>query len=213
MGGSRAAIVLSQDKAVPQLSPNSSSSRDKPCGNALRGCGRFAARRWPVVAVLLSLVASAAGPSLGFGLNLSRSAPRGLYQTVAAAPARGTLVVACLPPAVAAFGRARGYLGAGDCPGQTQPVLKRVGAVAGDVIALGRDIVTVDGVRVLAQPIEAVDSAARPLPHVRFGSYRVGDGDLWLFGLSSSQSWDSRYFGPVGATAVRGVVRPVLTLG
>jgi conjugative transfer signal peptidase TraF len=117
-----------------------------------------------------------------------------------------------LPTAIAAFGRARGYLGAGDCHASTQPVLKRVGAVAGDVIALGRDGVTVNGVGALARPIEAADSAARSLTHIGFGSYRVGDGDVWLFGHSSFHSWDSRYFGPVRLTAVRSVVRPVLTL-
>jgi len=37
-------IVLSQDKAVPQLSRNSPNSRHEVCGNALRRCGRSAER-------------------------------------------------------------------------------------------------------------------------------------------------------------------------
>jgi conjugative transfer signal peptidase TraF len=145
-------------------------------------------------------------------LNVSRSAPRRICRIVADTPTRGMLVVACVPPGGAAFGLARGDLGAGGCPASAQPVLKRVGAVAADVIALGRDLVTVNGVRTLAEPIETVDSAAWGLPHVEVGSDRVGDADVWLFGHSSCHSWDSRYFGPVRLTVVRGVVRPVLTL-
>jgi len=122
-------------------------------------------------------------------------------------------VVACLPTAIAAFGRARGYLEVDDCPGRTQPILKRVGAVAGDLIALDSDVVTINGFRLLAQPIEAVDSAARLLPHVEFGSYHVAPGDVWLFGSSSPRSRDGRYFGPVGVSAVRGVVEPVIGMG
>jgi conjugative transfer signal peptidase TraF len=121
-------------------------------------------------------------------------------------------VVACLPTAVGAFGRARGYLRPGDCPGGAQPVLKRIGAVAGDRVELDGDGVMVSGVRLLARPIEVLDSAGRPLPHAAFGSRVAAPGEVWLFGPSPGRSWDSRYFGPVPATSVRGVVRPVLTV-
>jgi hypothetical protein len=39
--------------------------------------------------------------------------------------------------------RARGYLGPGPCPGGVQPVLKRVIAVAGDVLEGGPEALTV----------------------------------------------------------------------
>src|SRR5712692_9701778 len=86
-------------------------------------------------------------------------------------PTRGTLVGVCLPAAVAAFGRACGYLGADDCPGGTQPVLKTVGGLAGNV-ELGCDRVKVNGTPLLTRPTEKLDSPARSLPHVAFGSYR-----------------------------------------
>ena len=187
------------------------SPRDKVCGNAFRSCGRFAARRWPLLVVAISLLASAGWASLGFGLNLSPSAPRGLYRRVSDPLTRGVFVVACLPSTVGAFGRARGYLGLGDCPGRAQPVLKRVGAVAGDVVVLERDVISVNGAPVVAQRIARLDSLGRPVPHVPFGSYPVGQGHVWLFGRASSRSWDSRYFGPVDVDGVRGVVRPVIT--
>ena len=162
---------------------------------------------------LISVTGAAIGICVGVGLNVSRSAPRGIYRAVAEAPTRGALVVACLPGAVAGFGRERGYLGPGECAGRPQPVLKRVGAVTGDrVELLGGATVTVNGVRLLTRPIESLDSAARPLPHVAFGSYVVADGKLWLFGSPGARSWNSRYFGPVPVASVRRVARPVLTV-
>jgi type IV secretory pathway protease TraF len=65
-------------------------------------------------------LAAAAGATVaaraGVGLNLSASAPRGLYLMVVGDPTSDALVVACLPADVAAFGLVRGYLGAGTCP-------------------------------------------------------------------------------------------------
>ena len=46
----------------------------------------------------------------GLRLNLTGSLPIGLYRVSRAAPVREAIVLACLPPAVAAFARTRGYL-------------------------------------------------------------------------------------------------------
>ena len=181
-------------------------------GGDCAGPRRVARQLWPLVIGLTSIAGAAAGLRLGVGLNVSRSAPRGIYRTVADAPARGELVVACLPPALGAFGRTRGYLRPGGCPGGAQPVLKRIGAVAGDRVELDGDGVTVSGIRLLARPIEAFDSAGRQLPHAAFGSRVAVPGEVWLFGPSPDRSWDSRYFGPVPATSLRWVVRPLLTV-
>jgi len=70
---------------------------------------------------LISVAGAAIGLRLGVGLNVSRSAPRGIYRTVGEAPLAEPLVVACPPGAVTRLGRERGYLGRGDCPGRTQP--------------------------------------------------------------------------------------------
>jgi conjugative transfer signal peptidase TraF len=163
------------------------------------------------------ILAVAAGVSLaaraGVGLNLSASAPRGLYRTVAGAPTHGALVVICLPPDVAVFGLARGYLGAGTCPGGAQPALKRVAAVAGDTVDLDGAGAIVNGVRLLGQPISDRDGSGRPLPHLPFGRHVVNASDVWLAGQSHARSWDSRYFGPVPVTGLRGIARPVFMLG
>lgn len=175
-------------------------------------CERVRQRRCFLIVLAVTTV-GLLSPLLGVGLNTSASVPRGLYRTVPETVVRGALVVACLPTAVAVFGRARGYLSPGACPGGAQPVLKSVGAVAGDVIDVAADRVTINGVFLFARPLLRQDAIARPLPHAPLGSYRVANDEVWLFGLSHGHSWDSRYFGPVPLTAVRSVVRAVLTLG
>src|SRR5207244_9169575 len=74
-------IVLSQDKAVPQLSRNSPNSRHEVCGNALRRCGRSAGRRGPVLAVVFSVLRSAAGARQSFGSEPARGVPQALWES------------------------------------------------------------------------------------------------------------------------------------
>lgn len=212
MGRVGTQAVISQDKVTFNLVRNGLLFQANPCNSRLRGSYWFPRQRWPLLVVLIGTLVAAGGPGLGIGLNPSRSAPRGFYRIVANAPTRGALVVACLPGAVAAFGQAQGYLGTGDCAGGTQPVLKTAGALGGDVVELRHDGVMVNGIPLLARRIETRDSAGRPLSHIDFGAYRVGAEEIWLFGLSHQQSWDSRYFGPVPLAGVRSVVRPLLTM-
>jgi len=54
------------------------------------------------------------------------------------------------------------------------------------------------------------DSAGRPLVHFPFGHFRVPPGELWLFAPYHPRSYDSRYFGPVAAAAVRGWLIPAI---
>lgn len=148
----------------------------------------------------------------GFGLNLSGSAPRGVYRLVAGAPTRDALVVACLPPDVGAFGLARGHLGAGTCPGGAQPVLKRVVAVADDVIDLDEAGTAVSGRRVTHRPLGDRDRAGRPVPAVQVGRHLVPLGNVWLAGEARARSRDSRSFGAVPVAGVLGLARPLITI-
>ncbi|MCI0371946.1 MAG: conjugative transfer signal peptidase TraF [candidate division NC10 bacterium] len=148
----------------------------------------------------------------GLRLNTSRSEPRGLYRMLATAPSRGAFVAVCLPPDVARFGRARSYLGPGDCPGGVQAAIKRVVAIPGDIVDVGPA-----GIRVNDRPLpdsatSAVDSAGRPLPHVPWGRHVAPREQVWLLGTGDPRSWDSRYFGPVSLAHVRATVAPVLTV-
>src|SRR5436853_3892322 len=145
-------------------------------------------------------------------LNISPSAPLGLDRMVDQPAVRGVLVVACVPPAAARPARERGYLGEGSCPGGTQPVLKRIGAVPADLVDIEFDGVAVNGARLPDSAPAVSDSRGRPLPHAPWGRTVVAPVEVWLIGVETTRSWDSRYFGPVPLGYVH-AVRPVLTFG
>ena len=85
--------------------------------------------------------------ALGLHVNLSASASRGAVPDGCwTADARG-VGGGLWEPAEAALTLARGYLGAGSCTGGVQPVLKPVIALAGDVVEIDQDAVTVSGQR------------------------------------------------------------------
>src|SRR6266542_7167284 len=99
-------------------------SREARLLGVLRGRGAVGARArwlrvrrrppgWAAVSVALGGAILAAVLGLGLDVNLSSSAPRGVYRAVAGTPARGAWVAACVSREAAALGRARGYLGAG----------------------------------------------------------------------------------------------------
>src|SRR4051812_18202118 len=75
----------------------------------------------------------------GLTLNTTPSYPRGLWRQAAVAEPpviRGRMALACPPPAPA-FEEAvrRGYMGGpGSCPNGYRPIMKRIMAVAGDVV-------------------------------------------------------------------------------
>ena len=139
------------------------------------------------------------------------SAPAGIYRMAAGPAGRGALVATCLPAAIARAGLARGYLREGDCPAGAEPVAKVISAVTGDVVEVEPGWVAVNGVKFTNSRTAERDSAGRPLDHVTWGSCRVGAGETWLFGFNDARSWDARYFGPVPAASIRGVLKPVLT--
>jgi conjugative transfer signal peptidase TraF len=161
----------------------------------------------PAVGVILALILA-----LGLHVNLSESAPRGLYRTVAGEPTRGAWVVACVSLQSAELAHARGYLGPGPCAGGVQPVLKRVVAIAGDVVEIGPEAVTVNGQRLPDSSTAASDSLGRDLQHVAWGRHVVGLDELWLVSTRVPNSWDSRYLGPISTSQVWSVARPVWTI-
>jgi conjugative transfer signal peptidase TraF len=174
-----------------------------------RGCCRTCERA--LVGVLLAGALAAAVLGFGLHVNLSPSAARGLYRTIAGTPTRGAWVAACVSPEAAALGRARGYLGAGSCVGGVQPVIKPVVALAGDVVELGPEAVVVNGQRLPGSSSAKVDSLGLSLSHAVWGRHVVGADEFWLVSTHVPNSWDSRYLGPFSRSQVRAVAWPVWT--
>lgn len=162
--------------------------------------------------VLLGLAAVVGGVrAMGLRIQHTASLPVGLYRMVDGSPDRGAIGLWCLPLATALIGRERGYLAAGACDGGAEPVGKRVLGVAGDTIQYGARGVLLNG-RAIAntQPLDQ-DSRGRPLVRLRFGTYVLSPGEVWLWSPGSPASWDSRYFGPISATRLQALVVPVWT--
>ena len=161
-----------------------------------------------VLAALVSL-----GALLGLRLNLTESLPRGVYRTVGEAPRRGSIVVVCPPLDAAELARERGYLGPGSCPGGVRGLGKIVLAIGGDVVAHRKEGIAVNWKPIVNSGTLARDSRRRVLPHHPWGDYVLKAHELWLFSPYRPNSYDSRYFGPVDASDVVSVLRPVWTWG
>ena len=160
-------------------------------------------------AFALSALAGAGGARI----NTTSSYPPGLYW-ITGAPARpGALVIACPPPvATVAAGLRRGYLGAGFCPGGYGYVIKKMLAMPGDRVAVTGQGVRVNGALVPNSAPRQADTEGRPLPG-RETAYTLGPAQVLLLSDYSPGSFDGRYFGPVAQSAIKGVLRPVFTVG
>lgn len=111
-----------------------------------------------------------------------------------------SIVLVPLPTTAAALAAQRGYL-----PTRI-PLLKRVGAVAPQHVCIVAGHVRIDGVPVAA--VLPADRIGRPLPSLQL-CRRLEPGELFLLSVTNPASFDSRYFGPVSASAVIGVAHPV----
>lgn len=134
--------------------------------------------------------------------NRTASEPEGLYLRRAGPIAVGALVAFPAPSAAYPYADAHmGYL-------RRVPVLKSVAAVSGDQVCTSGDRLSING-RVLA-PILRRDGRGMDLPRWQ-GCRRLRDGEVFVFSDRISNSFDSRYFGPVDRAAIVGVFRPLAT--
>ncbi|ENL7815079.1 TPA: S26 family signal peptidase [Pseudomonas aeruginosa] len=112
----------------------------------------------------------------------------------------GSIVLTALPTDAAALAAQRGYLPA------RVPLLKRVGAVAPQEVCITGGIVRIDGVP--SATVLPADRWGRLLPSWQ-QCRRLEAGELFLLSVTNPASFDSRYFGPVSASAVIGIAHPV----
>jgi conjugative transfer signal peptidase TraF len=140
-------------------------------------------------------------PALRIAYNASDSAPRGWYVVVHPKQLRvGDYVVARLPDDIGSIAATRGYLP------RSVPVLKRIAAVEGQRVCVRNALVYVND-EVIARTLE-IDKSERPLTawlHCR----QLIEGELFLLNAAVPDSFDSRYFGPIDESFVRGRAIPL----
>jgi conjugative transfer signal peptidase TraF len=137
--------------------------------------------------------------------NPTDSAPRGWYWLQ---PTNvffeGDEVLVDLPDPAARLAAERSYLPLG------VPLLKRIGARAGQRVCIRERVVYIDGKP--AATALPCDTAGRPLP--TFSQCRLLlPSELFLLNPAKRTSFDSRYFGPVAVSRVRGRAVPLWTWG
>lgn len=149
------------------------------------------------------LLSTVGGATPRYIWNASSSVPIGLYRLQPATRLSVTELVAVQPPdLLATFLDLNGYLPIG------VPMLKRVLALPGQTVCRNGLTIAVDGVDV--GEAQDRDRRGRPLP-VWSGCRVVADGDVFVMNWQAVDSLDSRYFGPLPASAVIGRAVPVWT--
>ena len=172
-------------------------------------------RRLAGVAAIVGVGALALG--IGFGVagarvNTSKSIALGLYWTTAEPVEKGAYVNFCPPKAdVFDAAKARGYIGAGFCPGGYGHMMKRVLAAKGDSVSFAADGVRVNGALLPRSAPLPTDAAGRPLPVYRADPRPLGDAEVLLMSDVSDTSFDGRYFGPIARSQIEAAILPVLT--
>lgn len=148
----------------------------------------------------------------GIRINTTRSVALGVYLRTDAPVTVGSYVLVCPPESeVFATAFARGYLGAGYCPGGYGPMLKRVLAAKGATVDVSDLGLAVDGQLVPGTALLAVDPSGRAMPRYAVNHYGLAEDQVLLVGDDNPRSFDSRYYGPVGLAQVRAVMRPIVT--
>jgi conjugative transfer signal peptidase TraF len=155
------------------------------------------------IAATCLLLSTMGGTTPLYIWNASNSVPIGLYRVQLATRLAVTDLVAVQPPdLLAVFLDLNGYLPIG------VPMLKRVLALPGQTVCRNGLAIAVDGIDV-GQAHER-DGRGRPLP-AWHGCRVIADGDVFVMNWQSPDSLDSRYFGPLPASAVIGRAVPVWT--
>ncbi|MCH4538727.1 conjugative transfer signal peptidase TraF [Ochrobactrum sp. A-1] len=147
----------------------------------------------------------------GFRLNFTPSEPLGLWriEPLQRDVVVGDLVFVC-PPPTPPFMEAweRGYLRRGLCAGGFAPLIKTVVGLPGQRVEIGENV-AVDGRPIPASEVRPTDGEGRVLRP--FAGGVVPSDHLFLHSPFAS-SYDSRYFGPLPASGLLGLARPVLTV-
>jgi conjugative transfer signal peptidase TraF len=137
-------------------------------------------------------------------MNITPSIPRGLYWISAGtSPRRGDLVAFPIPEGVRELIYERHYL-----PRSVKLLAKPVAALAGDHVCMRDGQLVINGA--VAGVVLPDDRQGLPVPHPVL-CRQLADGELFA-ATAHANSFDSRNFGLIRVSEVRGTLTPLLTL-
>jgi len=115
------------------------------------------------------------------------------------------------PPSLPLFtlAKERGYFNVAYSP--SAHLVKRLAAVAGDRVTIDSAGVEVNGIRLANSAPCNCDGGGRPLQPYVLKDHILGPGEVLLMSDYNPASFDSRYFGPLQATTIESVIKPLLT--
>lgn len=166
--------------------------------------------RWVAGALITSLLLIWGAVKVGLRINGTHSFPVGLYYVIPKRPEKGDLVVAALPSLpIFELAKARGYFSMLYSP--AGHFMKRLVGVGGDRVTIDDSGVSVNGSRLVNSAPRNTDEAGRPLPSYRIKEYVLSRDEVLLMSDYNPASFDSRYFGPLQASTIQEVIKPLLT--
>ena len=113
-------------------------------------------------------------------------------------------MVVALPDDIQAFGVKRKYIWS-----MKTQLIKEVIAVPGDDVILTKDYIMVNGKKYEA-PLHLYDLEHHSVAHIKRGNY-FNTTEYWLYGCNDKKdSWDSRYFGPIKKSNIKGTAVPLI---
>ena len=166
--------------------------------------GKLGGKSWlSITAFGVALVAVSAAQIVLKRLvwNASPSVPPGLYWITNGSLKRGDIVLVELPEPYKSIADQRGYLP------KNLPVLKRVRALSGDQVCWFGRTIFINGAAVSVAQLH--DNRGLKLPEWS-GCRTLKSNEVFLL-TDHPNSYDGRYFGPVGRSAIIGIAHPVWT--
>lgn len=148
------------------------------------------------VATAFSLMA----PQPAFLWNPTPSEPVGLYVRSGEGPRRGRIIAFLTPDR--AFPYADGHMNYL----RRIPILKTIAAGEGDKVCTNEGVLTINGRR--RGPVFTLDGRGAKLPLWR-GCRKMVRDEFFVFSDRITNSFDSRYYGPVARASIIGVFRPL----
>jgi conjugative transfer signal peptidase TraF len=146
--------------------------------------------------------------AFGFKVNVTPSYPVGLWRVFPnKIPKVGDYALVELPKINPLFtlALARGFIF--PTPDGAAPLIKKLAGIQGDRVVV-KDGVWFNGVHWPNSDILPQDSAGRSLSHA--ADETIPEGFCWVMSDYNRRSFDSRYFGSIPVSAIKGVARPIL---